>query len=154
MAAILKTECGFRAMRDPDLAKVMQIEQQNYEFPWSQGIFKDCIRAGYQCVIGESGTELIAYGIMSVAAGECHLLNISVAPDWQGYGFGRRLVMHLLDLAVEKDAQLAILEVRPSNTVARNLYYSLGFEQVAVRKNYYPGQNGRENALVLACPIC
>lgn len=149
MAAVVKADFSFRSMTEADFTHVMQIEQRNYEFPWSQNIFRDCIRAGYHCVVGEVDAEVIAYGVISIAVGECHILNVSVSPKWQGYGLGRKLVMHLIQMAVDKKAQLIILEVRPSNVIATNLYYSLGFEYLAIRKGYYPGQKGREDALVL-----
>lgn len=151
MVEVAEIKIEFRPMHVADLAEVMRIEQENYAYPWTDGIFRDCVRAGYACVVCEIADHVVAYGVMTIAAGECHILNISVAPDWQGRGLGRELIVHMLIVATNSEAQLAVLEVRPSNVIAANLYYSLGFEQIGIRKGYYPAQDGREDARVLGC---
>lgn len=139
-----------RAMQLADVGRVMPVERAAYEFPWSEGIFRDCLRIGYCCRVLEDGAVLVGHGIMSVAAGECHLLNICVHPDYQRRGLGRQLLLHLLDVARRRHACIAILEVRASNTAAFALYDGLGFHEVGIRKDYYPRRRGREDALVLA----
>ncbi len=139
-----------RAMQEPDVKRVMLVERAAYEFPWTYGIFQDCLRVGYDCRVIEIPQALIGHGVMSVAAGECHLLNICVHPLYQHRGLGRRLVEHLLEIARRKKARTALLEVRRSHKIAYQLYTHLGFNEIGVRKNYYPTRHGREDALILA----
>ena len=133
-----------------DLADVMHNERRGYTHPWTQGIFNDCIRSGYECWIIELGGRIVGHGILSVAAGDGHVLNVCVDPHCQGGGLGRALVLHLLIRARALAAARVFLEVRPSNVVAHTLYGSLGFNEVGVRRDYYPAYVGREDALVLA----
>ncbi len=139
-----------RAMHAADLPAVLEVEQSAYEFPWTLDIFRDCLRVGYDCYVLEGPDGLVGHGIMSVAAGECHLLNICVHPLYQRRGLGRALVEFLLKRAREKGARTALLEVRASNRVAHRLYTRLGFNEVGLRKGYYPARAGREDAIVLA----
>ncbi len=142
---------ALRPMCLSDLANVMRVEWAAYEFPWTEAIFRDCLRVGYPAKVIETEGTLVGHGIMSAAAGECHILNICVHPDYQRRGLGRQMLAHLLDLARGRGAQSAILEVRRSNLAAFSLYDKLGFNQIGVRKDYYPGHGGRrEDALVLA----
>lgn len=139
-----------RPMLEQDLSKVMATEGVAYEFPWTEGIFRDCLRVGYVCRVMELSRRMVGHGVMSIAAGECHLLNICINPQYQRRGLGRRLVMHLLDVARRRDVRMALLEVRQSHRHAYRLYTSLGFDEVGLRKNYYPARNGREDAIILA----
>lgn len=148
-----------RPMREHDLAQVITVEHRAYEFPWTEGIFRDCLRAGYSCwsmMLGElSGDEgrgratLIGYGIMTVAVEEAHILNLCTDPHHQRRGHARRLLSHLLGTARTHGAASVFLEVRPSNLAAQALYADEGFVQVGLRKAYYPSSTGREDALVL-----
>jgi len=142
-----------RTMREADVGAVMQSERAAYEFPWSEDIFRDCLRVGYNCWIAELGRLVVAHGVMSIGAGECHVLNICVHPDWQGMGVGRRLLRRLLALARDKGADTAFLEVRASNSQARKLYALEGFCEIGTRRGYYPARYGREDAIVLARAI-
>lgn len=139
-----------RQMVEADLTEVMRIEQGLYQFPWTESIFRDCLRVGYFCVAWEGSEGVVGYGIMSVGAGECHLLNISVDVPYQRRGLGRNLVEQLLELARRHRARIAFLEVRRSNEAAQRLYFGLGFEEISTRKEYYPASEGREEALILA----
>jgi len=151
MSAILNEPLfALRPMRTADLTAVMAVELRTYAHPWTEGIFRDCLRVGYQCWVAELGSELVGYAVMSVAVGEAHVLNICIAPERQGQGLGRRLLRRLLRLADELQADTAYLEVRESNRAAQALYESLGFEQVGQRRDYYPADTGREHALVYA----
>ncbi|MCX8049800.1 MAG: ribosomal protein S18-alanine N-acetyltransferase [Methylohalobius sp.] len=146
-------ENGFtiRPMRRKDLKAVAAIEQSAYAFPWSLDIFKSCLKVGYSCWVGEMANEIIAYGILSVGAGEAHVMNVCVAPQWQGRGYGRMMMRHLMQAAREHRAEMILLEVRPSNKSALHLYLQLGFNEIGRRKDYYPAAGGqREDALVLA----
>jgi ribosomal-protein-alanine N-acetyltransferase len=137
-------------MTEADLPEVMKVEQLSYEFPWTLGIFKDCMRVGYHCYLYESDGKALGHGVMSIAAGECHILNVCVHPQWQRRGLGRQMMQFLLEFARDRGAQTALLEVRVSNTAAYQLYQNLGFNEVGMRRFYYPGRSGREDALILA----
>lgn len=142
-----------RPMLDSDVEAVMAIERQVYDEGWSEGIFHDCLRVHYSCWVMEEAGALIGYGVMSAAAGEAHILNIAVSPQMQGQGYGRSLMHFLLETARHHGADTVFLEVRPSNHRAFHLYDSLGFNQVGVRRDYYPAGGGREDAIILALPL-
>jgi ribosomal-protein-alanine N-acetyltransferase len=137
-------------MRDADLADVLAVETAAYPFPWTASIFRDCLRVGYCCWVCVFKHRIVGHGVMSVAAGEAHVLNLCVKPEYQGNGLGKRLLSHLLSLAARHGADTAFLEVRRSNSAALALYSALGFNEIGVRRGYYPSKGGREDALVLA----
>jgi len=139
-----------REMTTADLAAVMEIEMRAYEFGWTSGIFRDCLRVGYAMPVLLEQDEILAYGVTSAKAGECHILNLCVAQHSLRKGYGRSLLRHMLNYAVEQQAQSAFLEVRPSNFSAIALYLDEGFVQIASRRDYYPARAGREDALVFA----
>ena len=137
-------------MQADDLYQVIEIERQSYPYPWTQVIFGDCLQACYSCwVCGRLGV-IEAYGIVSVALGESHLLNICVRPESRQQGIGRKLLRHLVSIARRHNAEVMFLEVRPSNTTARALYEDEGFNELGSRRDYYPAGNGREDAIILA----
>jgi len=138
-----------RPMHELDVPMVVAIERSAYQFPWSEGIFRDCLRVGYICRVVDVGGEIAGYGIMSVGAGEAHVLNLCVREEFRNRGLARRMLTWLLERARSAGMVEAYLEVRPSNTVAARLYHSLGFEQVGVRRGYYQAPGGREDAAVL-----
>lgn len=139
-----------RPMREADLGAVLEVERAAYEFPWSRAIFRDCLRVGYYCFVYETAGGLVGHGIVSIGTDECHLLNICVHPDYQRRGLGRALVNFLLAFARRKRARVALLEVRVSNISAYKLYTRLGFDEIGIRKDYYPARYGREDAIILA----
>ena len=152
--ASVKQELDFsggeiRPMHELDVPVVVAIERSSYQFPWSEGIFRDCLRVGYVCRAVEVGGDIAGYGIMSVGAGEAHVLNVCVRDEYRGRGLARKVLSYLIDRAQSAGMYEAFLEVRPSNTAAARLYHSLGFEQVGVRRGYYQATNGREDAAVL-----
>jgi ribosomal-protein-alanine N-acetyltransferase len=140
-----------RPMHELDVPVVVAIERAAYQFPWSEGIFRDCLRVGYVCRVVDVnvGGDMAGYGIMSVGAGEAHILNVCMRDEYRGRGFARKMMLYLLDRARAAGMYEAFLEVRPSNTAAARLYHSLGFEQVGVRRGYYQATVGREDAAVL-----
>jgi ribosomal-protein-alanine N-acetyltransferase len=142
-------ELGIRSMQEADIPEVLRIERAAYAFPWTEGIFRDCLRVDYTCRVAEISLVVVGYGIMSVAAGEAHLLNLCVAERYRCRGIGRRLLPHLLKVAASAGARQAFLEARPSNTPAIRLYQSLGFVQIGMRRGYYQAVDGREDAIVL-----
>lgn len=144
---------GLRRMREQDLDAVIGIERRAYPFPWTTGIFRDCLRVGYPAWVLQGEEGIFGYAVLSVAAGEAHLLNICVDPRWQGRGHGRRLLRALLRIAREEGAQRIYLEVRPSNPQAVALYQDEGFNEIGRRPRYYPAHNGREDAIVMALEL-
>jgi ribosomal-protein-alanine N-acetyltransferase len=138
-----------RPMLTSDLEAVLAVEQRAYPYPWSLGIFRDCVRVGYTCRVLEIDFVLGGYGVLSIGAGESHLLNLCVREEFRGRGLGRRLLEALLESAREQGARVCFLEVRPANTGAIRLYQAMGFQQIGVRRGYYQADNGREDALVM-----
>jgi len=136
-----------------DVDAVMHLENRVYQFPWTDRIFKDCIRVGYDCWLALLENKVVAHAVISVAAGESHILNLSVTEDHQGKGIGKQFIRFLLNIAQNKRAQIMMLEVRPSNVRAIKCYNSAGFNEIGSRKDYYPGPNGKEDALLFARQI-
>ncbi len=139
-----------RPMTWQDLAQIVKIESRAYDYPWSKSIFKDCLRVGYSCWVFDAAGTVQAYAIMSLTAGECHIMNLSVDPAVQGRGIGRAVLRQLIEVARRCSVDTILLEARPSNTNALTLYRSEGFNEVGVRKAYYPAPRGREDAIILA----
>ncbi|MCG6971118.1 MAG: ribosomal protein S18-alanine N-acetyltransferase [Gammaproteobacteria bacterium] len=152
-AVVQEPEYCTRPMEPGDLAQVMEIETSVYKFPWSRQIFKDCIRVGYSCQVVTHHDDIAAYAVMSSGAGEAHLLNICVKQVLQGQGIGQYILHSMIELAREKNVHTIYLEVRPSNEVALGLYLKNGFNEIGTRKDYYPANRGREDALVLALNV-
>jgi ribosomal-protein-alanine N-acetyltransferase len=154
MNAVIK-EPGFamRPMKPIDIPAVMTVETAAYPHPWSEGIFRDCLRVGYCCWVIALGRDLIGHGVMSIAAGECHILNLCVHPDWQGRRLGRKMLRRLLAIGRSHGADTAFLEVRVSNRRAGSLYEREGFCEVGLRRGYYPAEEGREDAVIMARPL-
>jgi len=144
------SQSNFRLMRAEDVDRVFAIDKDIYPFPWTEGIFSDCIKTGHLCVVNEADSHIIAYGVVGMIVDEAHILNLSVRGDCQGQGYGRQMLLYLLELVKRASATRALLEVRESNKVARKLYASLSFEEIGTRKGYYPADGGREDAIVLA----
>lgn len=139
-----------RDMRQTDVPRIAAIERAAYEFPWSPGIFRDCLLAGYTSLVAEYRGEVIAYAVMSVAAAEAHLLNLCVAVNQRRAGYGSKLLRAIIDRAAQAGAERMHLEVRPSNESALALYARHGFEQIGVRRHYYRACTGSEDAVLLA----
>jgi ribosomal-protein-alanine N-acetyltransferase len=154
MSAVLKPGRPLLApMREQDLGEVMLIEDAIYSHPWTRGNFADSLVAGYECRTWRVDGLLAGYFVLMVAAGEAHLLNLSIAPDWQRKGHGSALLREAIAIATARGARSIFLEVRPTNAGAQALYTRFGFRRIAVRRGYYPAQSGREDALVLTLPL-
>jgi ribosomal-protein-alanine N-acetyltransferase len=138
-----------RRLHQADVERVAEIEASAYPFPWTAGIFSDCIRVGYECWGLLDGSSLIGYTIQSQAAGECHLLNLCVMPQRQRQGLGQLLLDHALRVARQHACRVVFLEVRPSNIAGQNLYLRNGFRVIGMRPAYYRAESGREDALVM-----
>lgn len=151
MSAVLKLQnAEIRPMVDADIAEILAIEQSAYTHPWTEILFGDCLRVGYCCWVMERQGAIIGYGIISIGASECHVLNLCVKPEMQNNGYGSAMLEHLLDIARSHNVEIVFLEVRPSNRSAIRLYEKAGFNEVGMRGNYYPAINGREDAIILA----
>ena len=150
---MIDSELTFRQMALEDISAVIQLENEVYQFPWTDRIFKDCIRVGYDCWLAHLGNTIVAHAVISIAAGESHILNLSVTRNHQGEGIGKRFIQFLLNIVRNKRAQIMMLEVRPSNIRAINCYSSAGFNEIGCRKDYYPAPNGKEDALLFAKQI-
>lgn len=147
---IVQRPASIRAMQHDDLSMVSDIERRSYDFPWSHGVFRDCLLAGYQCMVLERDGRVSGYGILSIAAGEAHILNLCVDPHYRAHGYGEQLLDAILAKARSANVREIFLEVRPSNAAALALYRKKGFHKVARRPAYYQATEGREDAAVLA----
>ena len=139
-----------RKMEEADLPAVLAIERRAYPFPWSEGIFRDCLRAGYACHVAEVAGGIIGYGVVSIAAGESHVLNLCMHPDRRRQGHGATMLHFLMEEARKRGARCMLLEVRASNSSAIRLYRKFGFNETGMRRGYYPAQGGREDAVLFA----
>jgi [ribosomal protein S18]-alanine N-acetyltransferase len=149
MSARLDLIPRYRHMTAADLDAVVAIESAIYPHPWTRGNFSDSLAAGYHCWIVECGGEIAGYSVVMIAAGEAHLLNLSVAAPWQRRGIGREALGFVTKLARDYGAAKILLEVRPSNSAAIALYSSAGFSGIAQRRGYYPHGAAREDAVVM-----
>jgi ribosomal-protein-alanine N-acetyltransferase len=153
MSALAESLARYRRMTADDLEEVVAVERAAHSHPWTRGNFADSLDAGYHCWVVECGGVLSGYGVVTVAAGEAHLLNLSVAPARQRRGLGLELTRFVIRLASDYGALKIYLEVRPSNLAARALYARAGFSEIAVRRGYYPAGADREDAVVMERPL-
>ncbi|MCH6572099.1 MAG: ribosomal protein S18-alanine N-acetyltransferase [Proteobacteria bacterium] len=151
--AIAEKPVEIRALQTRDLARVIVIEAASYDFPWSAGVFADCLSVGYYCRVLDLQGWPAAYAVLSVGAGEAHILNLTVSPEYRSQGLGRRLLRDFLGHCRSRSLGRIYLEVRPSNDAARVLYASEGFEPIGVRRQYYRSRRGREDAMVYALDL-
>jgi len=149
MSAQLDMLPRYRRMTAADLDWVLAIEETVYPHPWTRGNFSDSLAAGYHCWIVECAEEVAGYSVVMIAAGEAHLLNLSVAGPWQRRGIGRELLAFVMKLARDYGVARILLEVRPTNHAARTLYAAAGFAEIATRGAYYPAGEVREDAVVM-----
>ena len=136
-------------MEEGDLDRVTAIEEAVHAHPWTRGNFADSVSAGYHCWVIERDRQLIGYGVLMIAAGEAHLLNLSVSSGWQRRGIGTALARFFVKLARDYGAERIFLEVRPSNVAALALYGNSGFTEIGTRRDYYPARVGREDAVIM-----
>jgi ribosomal-protein-alanine N-acetyltransferase len=145
---LIRPSGRFRPMAADDIESVIALEHAVYPFPWSEQIFRDCLRVGYDCWVVEAGSGVAGYGVMSMGAGECHILNLCIDPGLRRHGVGRMLLSMLLSRARRAGMLHAFLEVRPSNAAAMALYEDMGFARIGLRRGYYQAAGGREDAVV------
>ena len=153
MSAVLQQAPLLAPMQSGEIDAVMAIERRAYPFPWTRANFSDSLAAGYSAWTCRIGGELIGYAVMMEVLDEAHLLNLTVAPDWQRRGYGLYLMRRLVAVARRHGAGRMFLEVRQSNAPAHGLYRKLGFETIGRRRGYYPAAAGREDAVVMALDL-
>jgi ribosomal-protein-alanine N-acetyltransferase len=155
MSAQLQPPLARRAMTVHDLGAVLAIEEAAYAFPWTRGNFLDSLAAGYLAEVLEArAAGLLGYFVAMTGADELHLLNVTVAPPWQGRGHGRALLDAVAAHGRRRGLATLWLEVRQSNRRARALYGRLGVAEVGVRRAYYPAAAGqREDAVVMSLAL-
>jgi len=149
MSAQLDILPKLRPMRASDIDRIMEIEPVIYTHPWTRGNFEDSMRVGYSCWVIDCGGVVTGYGVLMIGVREAHLLNLSIAPEWQRRGLGRTLLEHFVRIGRDSDAQQMFLEVRPSNASARRMYAGYGFRDISIRRGYYPAAGGREDAILM-----
>ncbi len=153
MSQQLGSAYRFRPMTEDDLDAMMRIEPHIYSHPWSRGNFLDSLRSGYASWVMLSEDEIIGYSLMMMVLDEAHLLNLSVAKPYQKRGLGRLLLEHMISVAKRHGAANMFLEVRLSNISAIALYENVGFNEMAIRRGYYPAQQGREDAVLMGLAL-
>jgi ribosomal-protein-alanine N-acetyltransferase len=136
-------------MQERHVPAVSNIEDTIALAPWNRHTFLACLRANYQCRIALLNSDICGYCVLSVAAGEAHLLNIGVLPRVQRQGIGSRLMADIITAAQRQGAEIIFLEVRITNTGAQRLYTRFGFGEIGRRKGYYKSAKGREDAKVM-----
>ncbi|MCK9283602.1 MAG: ribosomal protein S18-alanine N-acetyltransferase [Rhodocyclaceae bacterium] len=141
---------AFRPMGEADVDAVLAAEQRMYPFPWTRGNFVDSVRSAYRAWVCEAAGELVGYAVVTVTLDEAQLLNISVVPERRRQRLGVALMEHLMADARRQGAKQLFLEVRPSNAAGLALYAHFGFHRIGRRRDYYPAETGREDAIVMA----
>ncbi len=141
----------YEPMQPADLDDVVAIEYSVYPHPWTRTNFSDSLKHGYHAwVLRDPSRTLIGYFLVMGVVDEAHLLNVAVAASWQGRGLGRLLLNQSVACARGLGMESMLLEVRPSNGRALDIYRRYGFTEIGRRKGYYPAPNGtREDAIVM-----
>jgi ribosomal-protein-alanine N-acetyltransferase len=145
-----------RSMQTADLDAIMAIEPHIYYHPWTRGNFSDSLNSGYSAWVLTDSTaaqKIIGYALMMMVLDEAHLLNLSIAKAYQKQGLGRLLLEHMLAIANKHQAAHMFLEVRSSNIAAISLYENLGFNEMSIRRGYYPAAAGREDAVLMGLAL-
>ena len=153
MSAVLKIAPNFAPMQPEDVDAVLAIEQDAYPFPWTRNNFTDSLTAGYSAWCCRVDGVLAGYAVIMLVLDEAHLLNVTVAPNWQRRGYGMLIMHHLFGTARSHGAGRMFLEVRPSNAPGQGLYARLGFAAIGRRRGYYPAGEGREDAVVMVVDL-
>jgi len=142
---------NYEPMQQSDLGDVLALEESVYPHPWSMGNFVDSLSSNYEAwVLRDQNGDLLGYFLLMAIVDEAHLLNVAVSAERQGQGLGRVLLNQAVACARGLGMGSVLLEVRPSNTRALEIYERYGFKQIGRRKGYYPAANQqREDAIVM-----
>jgi ribosomal-protein-alanine N-acetyltransferase len=139
-----------RDMTEADLDGVLRIEREVHAHPWTLGNFSDALRSGYECKVYENEAgEMLGYAVLMLAVDEAELLDIAIGAQHQRQGRGRKLLEEMMVLARRRDMRRMVLEVRASNAAAIGLYRRAGFADIGLRRDYYPAEHGREDAILM-----
>src|SRR5512135_1842831 len=138
-----------RDMSEADLDAVLRIEREVHAHPWTHGNFSDALRSNYLCKVAEENEAMLGYAVLMLAVDESELLDIAIAAQHQRHGWGRKLLEEMMVLARRHGMRRIVLEVRTSNVAAINLYRDAGFANIGLRRDYYPAENGREDAILM-----
>jgi ribosomal-protein-alanine N-acetyltransferase len=141
---------AIRPMMVKDIVLVSTLATLTMPYPWSETVFYDCLKSEYESRVLIKDGLILGFVVLLMRAGECHLMNIAVHPSYQGHGYGKKLLSCALQVAEERKACQILLEVRKSNDSAIKLYEDSGFSEVGVRPDYYPGDHGREDAVIMS----
>ena len=139
-----------RSMQESDLPGVYRLEVMSQPLPWPRWFFRRQLRTGASCFVLEASNEIIGFGIVAIVKTRAHIMNMCVAPGYRRHGLGRRIMLHLLNVARQRHCRRVWLEVRRTNRPAILLYRKLGFRTKQVLKGYYPTRKGLQNGLVMA----
>lgn len=139
-----------RELAKTDFPAVIAIETLTQTAPWSEAAFERCWEANYHGWVMEKDHRIVAFLLLSLRIGECHILNLSVHPDVQRQGLGEEIMNYGLIWAKQNGAGIVYLEVRRSNLAAIGLYRKMNFKLIGERKKYYLSALGAEDALVFA----
>lgn len=152
MNAVLQApEARFEPLTLARLSDVMRVEKLAYAYPWNEANFRDAIGAGYQAQMVTAAGEVLGYFVAMKGVDEVHLLNITVAPRYQGQGWARLMLEALAIWTRGEGVMWLWLEVRVGNLRAMRVYEKYGFGRVGLRKAYYPaGPGKREDAIVMS----
>jgi ribosomal-protein-alanine N-acetyltransferase len=142
-----------RDMTEADLDTVLRIERGVHAHPWTLGNFSDALRSKYECKVYESNDVILGYAVLMLAVDEAELLDIAVATEHQRHGWGRKLLEEMMVLSRRHEMRRLVLEVRASNAAAIGLYRSMGFADIGLRRDYYPAENGREDAILMGLEL-
>lgn len=136
-------------MRLEDIEHVSRLERRCYTLPWSSSAYATEVgnSNAYYTVAKDENGVVVGYAGMWVIMDEIHITTIAVDPSQRGRKIGERLLLDILEEGMARGAERATLEVRERNTAAHNLYLKYGFEDVAIRKNYY--SDNHENAIIM-----
>jgi ribosomal-protein-alanine N-acetyltransferase len=138
-----------RDMTEADLDGVLRIEREVHVHPWTLGNFSDALRSKYECKVYEKDGIMLGYAVLMLAVDEAELLDIAIGAQHQRQGWGRKLLEEMMALARRRDMRRMVLEVRASNAVAIGLYRRAGFADIGLRRDYYPAEHGREDAILM-----
>ena len=142
----------FRLMQSDDLDQVVALEQKAFSHPWTRKLYVDAL-SSYECWMMLVDHQHVGHGVISQILDEAHLLNIAIAVEQQGRGWGLQLLEHLMQRSSERGCVECFLELRESNQSAYRLYERFGFNEIGRRRDYYPAVDGHEDALVMVCTL-
>ena len=141
----------FKSFDVNDVDDIYAIEMASQSHPMSKKVMISCLGKRYFNSALHVDGQFAGFYIGEIVLDESSLIEICIAPDFQGKGLGRELLAHYIKQASDKGAMSCWLEVRESNIAAHKLYQSMDFNEVDRRVNYYPTETGKEDAIMMSC---